>query len=83
MNLKDTIEPMLSLNYKERFKAEYWQLSIRHDKLEAMLKKYNNGTLDFKPTCPIDVLDEQLAVMDNLLQVLRLRASIEHIDLDV
>ena len=29
MNLKDTVEMMESIDYKERFKAEYFQLEIR------------------------------------------------------
>ena len=29
MELKDTIEMMVSVDYKERFKAEYLQLKIR------------------------------------------------------
>lgn len=30
MELKDTVEMMLSADYKERFKAEYYQLKIRY-----------------------------------------------------
>lgn len=50
MELKDTIEMMNSEDYKERFKAEYYQAKIRYDKLHRMLIKYEAGTLDFKPT---------------------------------
>ena len=39
MELKDTIELMQSEDYKDRFKAEYFQLKIRYDKLKAMLEK--------------------------------------------
>ena len=35
--LKDTIELMNSSDYKDRFKAEYYQLKIRYTKLHAML----------------------------------------------
>ncbi len=52
MNLKDTIEMMQSEDYKERFKAEYYQLEIRTEKLKAMLDKWDAGELSFKPTCP-------------------------------
>lgn len=34
--LKDTIELMNSSDYKDRFKAEYYQLKIRYTKLHAM-----------------------------------------------
>ena len=33
----DTIELMNSSEYKDRFKAEYYQLKIRYTKLHAML----------------------------------------------
>ena len=37
MQLKDTVEMMNSEDYKERFKAEYYQLSIRLYNLTSML----------------------------------------------
>ena len=37
MELKDTVSLMQSADYKERFKAEYYQLVIRYKKLKAML----------------------------------------------
>ena len=33
MELKDTIDLMTSEDYKDRFKAEYYQTKIRYDKL--------------------------------------------------
>lgn len=39
MGLKDTIKMMESNDYKERFRAEYWQVRIRLEKLESMIKK--------------------------------------------
>lgn len=47
--LKDTIELMNSSDYKDRFKAEYYQLKIRYTKLHAMLVKLEAGKLDFTP----------------------------------
>jgi len=47
MNLNDTVKMMNSANYKERFKAEYWQTKIRYEKLHRMTVKYEAGTLDF------------------------------------
>lgn len=40
MELKETIGLMASVDYKDRFKAEYWQLKIRCDKLKAILLKW-------------------------------------------
>ena len=39
MELKDTIDLMTSEDYKDRFKAEYYQTKIRYDKLHKMLVK--------------------------------------------
>ena len=49
MELKDTVELMNSADFKERFKAEYYQLKIRTEGLITMLDKYKNGTLNFTP----------------------------------
>lgn len=82
MELKDTVEMMNSEDYKERFKAEYLQTKIRYDKLDKMLIKYEAGTLNFTPNCPIDALENQRYYMREYLNALRVRAEIEKIDLD-
>ena len=43
MELKDTVELMISSDYNDRFTAEYVQLDIRINKLKAMLEKYKNN----------------------------------------
>lgn len=82
MDLKDTVELMNSEDYKERFKAEYVQAKIRYDKLDAMTVKYEAGTFDFTPSCPLELLKEQKKYMGNYIRTLRIRAEIEKIDLD-
>lgn len=81
IELKDTAEMMGSDDYKERFVAEYAQLKIRYDKLYAVLEKYAADKLDFKPTCPIEILYEQLDHMEAYLSVLETRAKYEGIEL--
>lgn len=81
MELKDTIEMMNSADYKERFKAEYYQTKIRYEKLHRMCIKYEAGTLDFTPDCPLDLLKEQKAAMGNYLRCLEIRAEIEGVTL--
>ena len=81
MELNDTIEMMNSTDYKERFKAEYQQLKIRYDKLDAMTVKYEAGTLDFTPTCSLQLLKEQKMHMGCYLRCLKIRAAIEGIEL--
>ena len=81
MELKDTIDGMIADNYKERFKAEYYQTKIRYEKLHKMIIKYEAGTLEFKPSTSLSCLKQQLAGMGQYLYILELRAEIEHIDL--
>ena len=81
MVLKNTIPMMESESYKERFKAEYFQLAIRLQKLRDMVEKWDNGTLDFEPTCPREMYDKQLMSMSQYLDVLEERAKIEGVEL--
>lgn len=81
MQLKDTIEMMNSEDYKERFKAEYYQLKIRRDKLLNMLNGYEKGTLPFKPKCSYELLYSQFSHMECYLDVLKTRAEIEGVEL--
>lgn len=82
MELKETIELMNSEDYKERFKAEYLQTKIRYDKLHKMTIKYEAGTLEFEPSCSLEILKEQKSYMGNYLRMLELRAEIEKIELN-
>lgn len=82
MTLADTITGMQSLDYKERFIAEYRQLKIRYEKLHAMVVKYEAGTLEFSPDCPLYLLKDQKAAMGKYLYCLEVRAQIEDIKLD-
>lgn len=94
MELKETIELMCSDDYKERFKAEYYQLKIRYEKL----KDFNNkieayDSLNWldpkkdttvknpKHDCPFNLLREQQKLMGELLHTLEIRAVIERIEL--
>ena len=81
MQLKDTIEMMTSEDFKERFKAEYYQLLIRYDDLLSMLIKWEYNMLDFKPKCSKETLENQVIFMQGYIAILRLRAKIEGIDL--
>ena len=80
-DLNETIELMTSADYKDRFKAEYWQTKIRYDKLCMMIEKYNAGKLDFESTCLIWLLARQMKWMEGYLNTLKVRAKIERVDL--
>lgn len=75
--LKDTVEMMNGADYKERFKAEYAQVVIRYQKLKAMLHKWDNGELNFQPTCPRSTYDMQIKAMTDYIAVLEARAVME------
>ena len=81
MELKDTIRMMESEDYKERFKAEYYQIVIRYKKLSAMLEKWDNGTLEFNPTCPRSTYNIQIKAMTDYIAILEARAVMEGIEL--
>ena len=81
MTMKETASLMLDEDYKKRFIAEYWQTKNRYDALHRMTIKYEAGTLDFTPTCPLGLLKEQKSLMGNYIRCLEIRAEIEKIDL--
>lgn len=80
-DLIDTVEFMLSNDYKERFISEYYQTEIRYNKLHEMIVRYEANTLDFEPKCSIDILKKQASYMGNYLYMLEVRAEIEGIEL--
>lgn len=82
MELKDTVALMQSADYKERFKAEYYQVVIRFEKLRAMLDKWDDGTLEFTPTCNRGLYNLQIKAMADYIAALETRAIIEGVDLD-
>lgn len=81
MELKDTIKMMKSSDYKERFRAEYWQVKIRREKLESMIEKWEKRELDFLPTCPKSIYYLQLNAMQDYINLLEARAQLENVDL--
>ena len=82
MELKGTVLMMNSTDYKERFRAEYFQAKIRYDKLDQMTVKYEAGTLTFTPSCSLELLKEQKKHMGNYIRTLKIRAEIEDVNLE-
>lgn len=81
MELKDTVELMTSDDYKERFIAEYCQVKIRYEKLKYMLERWDNGILNFTPTCPRSTYDLQISAMKDYIAILEARAVMEGVTL--
>ncbi len=93
MQFNDTIAMMQSEDYKERFKAEYYQTKIRYERLKAFNTKIEAAHCTEvhcpewkrvempKHDCPTHLLSEQQEVMGHYLRILEVRAVIEGIDL--
>lgn len=83
MELKETVNGMLSEDYKERFIAEYQQVIIRLRSLKNMIDAYREDRLDFTPETPIELLDDQYKYMTLYAGSLVKRAKLyEGIDLE-
>ena len=86
MELKETVEKMISADYKERFIAEYQQTKIRYEKLKHFCDVIEASQLakieEPKYDCPLALLREQQSVMGQYLHILELRAVIENIVLE-
>ena len=77
LTLERSAELMLSGDYRERFAAEWAQVTIRLRQLQDMLDAYRDGKLGFEPTCPITLLREQALVMQEYVDILEKRAELE------
>ena len=87
--LQETATPMLSKNYKDRFKAEYWQTKIRYEKLkkrntkvEALNYMEVKASNDISSPYVNELFRKQQSVMGEYLHILEVRAAIEGVDLD-
>ncbi len=81
MLLEETAEMMLSEDYKDRFKAEYYQTAIRAVRLGKIISDYYLKRLDFTLSCDISLLEIQLNCMFKYLDILKERARVESIEL--
>lgn len=83
MELKETVELMNSVDYKDRFIAEYHQVKIRYEKLKNFCNKIEVeemlGKEVTKHDCPLELLREQQKYMGLYLSVLEKRALIENV----
>ena len=81
----DTVDLMLSDDYKERFIAEYMQTKIRYEKLKAFCNRIDAsqryGVDDIDHDCPLVLLREQQRTMGKYLHILEIRALIEGVEL--
>ena len=81
MKLNETVELMNSDDFKDRMKAEYYQLERRCNGLAKMIIDYKNNELSFTPTTPIEILQGQLLNMLGYKSQLEYRCAIECVDI--
>ena len=81
MDLQTITKLMLSQDYKERMKGEYYHLLNRKENLEAVLKLWDSGKLTFTPDCPRSIYDLQMRAMNDYQAILEARAKIEGVAL--
>lgn len=72
IDLKDTVDDMLSDDYKDRLRAEYRQLTARLGRPKATLGRMDAGTLR----------GQQASAMSVYARILRERAAIEGVELN-
>lgn len=77
--LEDTIPDMLSEQHENRLKAEYRQLLIRYEALQAKYRLYLQGK--FKFSCSRNIIERQLSIMKLYLEILKERAFIEGVSI--
>lgn len=79
--LEDTVELMLSTKWKDRFMAEFYQLCIRKNSLENLLRNYDKGfshcAINRMPNCDVELLRKQLEVMTEYVHILEQRGDAE------
>lgn len=84
-DLKNTVDMMLSEDYKDRFTAEYFQTYSRYMRLKRFCNKIEaaqiKGITEPEHDCPLPLLREQQRAMGEYLHILELRAEIENIDI--
>ena len=74
--LADTVDGMLSPDWREREEAEREQLSIRIDRLRRLLVGHLMGALDFELEDPVPLLRTQLRAMETYLSALDARRGL-------
>ena len=82
MKLQDTIKGMTSQDYKERFRAEYFQLQNRIEAFDKTLVDYRKGKLKFETKCTLKMMDGQMNTMIMYRTHLEAVAKVEDISLE-
>lgn len=69
------------MDWDDRFRKEYQDLSTRAEKLRLVIVAYKAGTLDFQPRASLNLLTTQYNLMKAYLKTLEIRAEVEGVTL--
>lgn len=69
-------------DYNQRLIKEYSELKERAGKLDVLLKRWADGSLEFNPMCSIELLTAQLHIMHSYLSILEERGRIEGVEFE-
>ena len=65
-------------SYQMRMTKEYYDLSVKREKLAKIIRKAMMQELDYVLDTPLGLLMAQCAVMDSYLAILKTRAELEN-----
>ena len=82
MELKDTVDLMVSEDYKDRLKAEYLQVKIRKEKLGEKLREMQMGSISLDEVGELNLLRRQYAAMNHYENLLLQRVKAERIQIE-
>lgn len=80
--MAQTIPGLLSKDWRERLQAEWAQLNIRMEALDAFRDRFRDDKIDFKPKWSERLLCDQLRAMRMYRDTLLAYAQIEGVELD-
>lgn len=81
MELKDTINLMVSEKWEDRFVAEYLQTKIRYEKLHKLIVKREADKQEFDTPIPLKSWWRQAELMGMYLHELEYQAALHGIEL--
>ena len=82
MELKDTVNLILSEDFKERLKGEYYETLIRYLKLEQYLLEVASNPVVGRDPVLVGMLSDQRDAMYKYLEALRKRCKYHNIPID-
>lgn len=77
----DTVRLMQSPSYRDRFIAEYIQLTIRKDALARFVEREMSSDIPAATSEGLELMKHQVSVMIEYQEILRRRAALEQIEI--